>query len=211
VDWESEYDDEAEFEPRATDWYSVFRADDVSTLISRYELNLDPDETCGRPADAEKGDLFKHSPSLLCVASHYGSVSCVHFLLAHNADASFRDQRGRSPSLFAAAGGSLSVLQLFWEAGVDAAAADCDGNGLLHWAVLHRRLPVLLWTLFMTSIPASVANRRRVTPLHIAATERLAEYIRVLCVYGADPNAKTDVRFARTEEQHRCTTPPRSP
>jgi hypothetical protein len=57
--------------------------------------------------------------------------------------------------------------------------------------VVHRRREFLIWVGLATSLAMSPRNKRKVTPLHIAATERLTDFVQILCWWGADPNAKT--------------------
>jgi ankyrin repeat protein len=174
------------FEPHA-----VMRVDNSIVLADYLRSVPEPDQCCPPSPVPEGGDLLKQSPSLLCLASYYGSLSCLHFLLAQGACVDFRDWRGRSPILFAAIGGNLSALQILRESGGDVNAVDRDGNGIIHFAVMHRRMMILIWAGLATSLPISPRNKRKVTPLHIAATERLPDFVRVLCHWGADPNAKT--------------------
>jgi ankyrin repeat protein len=171
------------------DAYSVLRADCSSSLSDYLRCFPDPDQLC--PPSSISGDLFKHFPSLLCVAAYFGSLSCLRLLIARGAFLCFRDRRGRTPVHFAIAGGQLPSLQILIENGGEIETVDGDGNGAVHFAVMHRSREALLWIGAATNLSMSPRNRRKVTPLHIAATEKLSEFVRILCNWGADTNSKT--------------------
>jgi ankyrin repeat protein len=180
----------------AFDIFAVLRSDDVASLESYLCFTCKPDELCDRPS-SDPSLLLKDRPPLISVACLYGSLSCVHFLILYGADLCLRDGRQRPPFLFAVAGGSIPVAQLLL-ANEDESLCfgmDRDGDCALHYAVTFRQLPMLNWLIQTTALPTSFENKRKVTPLHIASTQRLTEFIRVLCDWDANPNARTDRVF----------------
>jgi ankyrin repeat protein len=173
--------------------HEILKADNVDALEDRYYATLESDEILEPYDKADHPVLFQAGPPLISGAAYYRSYKCLRFLISQSADMQRRDLKGRQPILFGVAGGSLPIVQLLIEAGCHLGSTDFEGNGVMHYTVLFQRKALLLWCAYTNAAPVSSRNLRRVTPLHMAATEELTEYMKILCDNGADVNAKTDV------------------
>ena len=170
----------------------ILRNDDVSALEGICLSSMDVDDVCPRPKHCENMELFNSSPSLLCAACYFRSYECVKTLLALLADVDYTDDMGRKPILFAVVGGSLQVIQLLLENGASLDTVDNAGNGIVHYIVTYRKKPLLLWFALTNGLSLSPRNNRKVTPLHLAATAQMTDFVKLLCENGAEVDAQTD-------------------
>lgn len=170
----------------------ILKSDDSTALEEYCASTFDFDEIVGRPTECEHPELFNSGPSMLSAACYFRSYECTRFLIGQSADISIKDKMGRQPILFAVAGGSLQIIQMLTENGALLDSCDNAGNGVVHYIVTYQRRALLVWFAFTNSLSLSPRNNRRITPLHLAATAQLSDYIKILCENGADVDAKTD-------------------
>lgn len=167
------------------------RVDELRDFVTFFD---DVDFSFPKPKEPPHPEIYFgcNYPSLLCAAAMYRSYNCVDLLISCGADINYRDRKYRTPILYAIIGGSVQIVQILLENGAELNVTDAEGNGVIHYTVNYRKKPLLVWFYFAYCADISLKNKRKVTPLHIASTNMLTDYIEFLCDNGADINAKTD-------------------
>ena len=74
------------------------------------------------------------------MASYYGQVKVVKYLLKSGAQVDAVSRRGRTPLHDACKRGHSQVLELLVEAGADVAAVDEDNVSAVYWAAVNNRV-----------------------------------------------------------------------
>lgn len=117
-------------------------------------------------------------------------------LLLAGASKDLVDNRGRSALMMAALGGYVETVRLLCAAGADTELEDnATGGAALHVAVVDGNLE--LARVLVHEGRANLNHRtttQRQSPLHLAASDGRADFVRMLCAAGAD----TEIREGRT-------------
>ena len=146
---------------------------------------------------APRRPLFKHeilrdSPPLCCIAAFFNSMKCLNYLIANSCNIKATDTKKRGIVHFAAAGGSVEIIELLMNMDLDWNAADDYLNTCAHYATLFRNADALFLLWCTQNIKLSAPNARKMTPLHIATTSGDVKIIEFLCKNGCDVNSKND-------------------
>lgn len=164
--------------------------------------------TCEKCETRIAGASLKHQPTVHSrddrgmtathVASLYGHVSIVHYLLEHGADPNGSDGDGATPLHCAASRGHQNTLLILLHANADPRLTDSRGNTPLHIASDHGHegcVKALLYFAEQMAIPIdkSPVNSNGETPLHHAAKWGYDNIVEILMEHGANPRA-TDRR-----------------
>jgi len=98
----------------------------------------------------------------------------------------------RMPARAYTSGVATAILQALFSAGANVAAADAQGQTLLHEACRHEDLPAtMLEVLLSLDIAVDARDAWGGTALWIAAQSARLDLVTVLLSHGADPNAVT--------------------
>lgn len=142
-------------------------------------------------------DILRNGPSLICAAAYFSSIKCFRYLYLNGANIFFVDTFGRHLIHFAVAGGSLEVLRILSENNcIDTNAVDMEGNSPVHYAVMFKQQKVLYWLWTAENAPLDTLNNRKMSPLHIAATNEDIKTLKFLCANGCNVNQKNDIGLA---------------
>ena len=124
----------------------------------------------------------------LMIASKYGYIDTVKYLLANGAKVDDQDTFGSTPLILAAQQGHCQlVLRTLLAHGANSSLSDFDGNTPMIWAV--RNNSPLCVELLISEGKANVnqANNNGVTPLMVAVRGGCREIMRILLNKEADP------------------------
>ena len=158
--------------------------------------------------------FLNHNQSALHIAAHHGHANILTLLLAplvnsvtnemiqgtYPGDAAAAlesainrpDSRGRSPLLIACSSGQWDCADRLLEAGANVLAADRDGNGVLHLAIVHGHLSTIIQLLLKAEEQSFLSrfvnfkNLAGLSPLHYAAWTCNSDIAQQLLLAGAD-------------------------
>jgi|GEM_PF-2000738 len=135
--------------------------------------------------------LFPHARALLHVAAASNQKELVSFLIAQKHIIDSVDKLGRTPLMFAAMSGNLSIVEMLHKAGGNINAKASDGNTCLMAAAKHNHLPIVKY-LISHNADLNARNNQGMSPLHCAATSKGTEQIiEYLVTQGMDINGTT--------------------
>ena len=140
-------------------------------------------------------DIFKNSPNILHVASYYGSMEILNYLLSKNVDLSQTDSLKRDVSHFAVTGSHLFAIKVLYDHGVDFSHSlvlsagigdvyifkyfvnslkldttikDSLGSTILHAAALGGNKDLIDFIMSLGTVDINAQDDSGNTPLHIA-------------------------------------------
>jgi ankyrin repeat protein len=179
--------------------------------------------------------LLNHNQSALHLAARHGRASILSALLAPLVDAVTNemldgnypgdaaaalewainrpDSRGRSPLLVACSYGQWDCADRLLEAGANVLKADKDGNGVLHQAIVHNHLSIVVQLLLKAeeqSFTFRLVNSRNsagLTPLHYAAWTGNSDVAQQLLLAGADQHISSTAEYDPWLQVNIGTTP----
>jgi ankyrin repeat protein len=137
-------------------------------------------------------EFLTRGPTLMCVASFFGSSNCFRYLLGNGAVWDVADDFGRNVTHFACAGGCLEILSLLSQHGVDWLTRDVEGNSCVHYAIMFHHPDVVFWLWAGYQMDLGILNSRKMSALHFAVLSSEASVIDFLVQSGCDVNAKND-------------------
>jgi hypothetical protein len=88
-------------------------------------------------------------PTLIQVASFYGSLKCFRYLLLNGADLGMCDFKGRSLAVYAVAGGNTEIVRILEQ-------RDCSFAGCMSVACLFHRQPIVEWLMTLDLEPENL-------------------------------------------------------
>ena len=144
-------------------------------------------------------EILQKSPSILQVSVFYGSINCFKYLLESGSNIDYQDSNKRTLSHFACAGGSMDVIPILCEYGVQFNFNDHLGNSCAHYAIMYHHLDVLYWLWSNLGIDLAAKDAMGNTPMHLAAMNEDQEALLFLCQNGCDINCRNDVFFLSKE------------
>ncbi len=119
-------------------------------------------------------------------AAQKGDLAKVKELLEKNPElVNAKDQDGDTPLMYAATGGSISMVQLLIAEGADIEAKNSAGQTSLLYAVYYGKKEVAEF-LLVKGAQINYQDRNGRTPLHYAARNGHRDAVEVLIKYGAD-------------------------
>lgn len=152
--------------------------------------------------------MFKECPPLHCVAAFFGSIRCLKYLFMNGSDLLLKDKKNRSIIHFAAAGGSLEIVNFLSGIVVDLdwSIQDSYGDTVIHYAIFYNHPDLVYWFWYQYNMNLSVPNKRKMTPLHLAVVSENVDLIEFLCKNGSNVNAKNVhsyyMTFCFTKQRH---------
>lgn len=144
-------------------------------------------------------DFFKQSPSILCMAAYLKSVQCVEYLVSNGADLKSKDMLGRDVSHYAAAGGSVEVMEYLSSFEVTWDTCDITFCSPLHYSIIFGNYDAMVWLWCTGHADLSEPGTNNMTPLHLAVSKDNVQIVNFLCSNGCDVNCKSDVDFVFSE------------
>jgi ankyrin repeat protein len=163
------------------------RTDDLAGLERTILSGLSIDakiESALAPSDP----ILSSAPTLLQVSAFFGSSRCFRYLFTMSANYRTVDAAGCSILHFASAGGSLELLSMLQSTDLDWAKCDRAGNSCVHYAAMFNHLNIVAWLWATCMLDLMVRNKRRMTPLHIAAMNGSGDAVRFLVRNGCGVN-----------------------
>lgn len=139
-----------------------------------------------RGADPNPRDSLGRTPLHLTVSQVNGEV-LARLLLSRGAQADVRDDQGMTPLLLA----GPSCVKILIDKGADISASDNQGNGVLHWAVLRKSVP-LVTQLIALEAPLEQRDSAGRTPLLLAAEKGDPAMVKLLLAAGAKADTTDD-------------------
>jgi len=164
----------------ATDGRSLLHA--AAAALNAHTGNL----LLERGADPNPRDSLGRTPLHLTVSQANGVVM-ARLLLSRGAQADVRDDQGLTPLLLA----SPSCVKLLVDKGADIAVHDNQGNGVLHWAVLRKSVP-LATQLIPLEAPLELRDSTGRTPLLLAVEKGDPAMVKLLLTAGAKADTTDD-------------------
>ncbi|XP_014209506.1 transient receptor potential channel pyrexia-like [Copidosoma floridanum] len=166
---------------------ALSNSSEAAELLLRHGARLNQPPSCRGEEDDEV------EPVLHC-AVRAKSEAVVKLLLDSGASVSAKNSKGETPLHVACLVQSLPcaemILLQLGGAAVDVNALDQEHRTPLHNAVIDKSaVPELVELLLKHGAAPNVADRNKLTPLHIAALNELAECVDVLIWAGADVSA----------------------
>ncbi|XP_014217505.1 ankyrin repeat domain-containing protein 27-like isoform X2 [Copidosoma floridanum] len=145
----------------------------------------------------------------LHIASLYGQVAVVDYLLEYGLSANDVDIESTAPLHCAAARGHQNTLLLLLHANADINALDSRGNSALHLATDNGHeacVKALLYFAEQTrlTINISAANMQGDTALHFASKWGYRGIVEILLEYGAEPGCKNRRGQTPLNLAHNC-------
>jgi ankyrin repeat protein len=137
-------------------------------------------------------EILRDAPPLCCIAAFFRSKKCLNYLIANSCDLKKVDNEKRGIVHFAAAGGSVKIIEFLMNMDLDWNASDNSLNTCAHYATLFKNIDAMLLLWCTQNIDLSAPNARKMTPLHIATTSGDVETIEFLCRNGCNVNSKND-------------------
>lgn len=116
----------------------------------------------------DRPPIMRNFPPLISVAIFLHAERCVSALAMHKSNLDVRDDAGRAPVHFAAAGGELEMLEMLADQGADLTATDNKNRTILHYAAQFTEPNVVQWIL-SNDLDLNVDDDAGYTPLHLAA------------------------------------------
>ena len=92
----------------------------------------------------------------------------MHILLDNTAQTTHRDVQGRTALLLASAGGSKTIVEIFFRLGSDLSITDWQGRNCIHHAASNGSAELVSW-LLERGLDPNVTDRDGWTSLHWAA------------------------------------------
>lgn len=173
---------------------SMIKNDDLAVLEKFLEKPDSDLNTVIKFRSVTIPDVLRNGPSLICAAAYFASIECFRYLYLNGANMDFVDSFGRHLIHFAVAGGNLEILRILSDNNcVRTDAVDMEGNTIVHYAAMFKRQNVLYWLWTTENVPLDTLNNRKMSPLHIAATNEDIKMLNFLCVNGCNVNQKNDV------------------
>lgn len=121
----------------------------------------------GATIDAENINIGNATPLIL--ASAYGHIEIVDYLIKKNAKINFQDNSGGTALMYAGYFGKFKIFQLLLDNGANIDLKNNDGEAV--------------WDL---------QNENRISPLHYAARDNYLDILRLLIDKGGNPNIQTN-------------------
>ena len=121
-------------------------------------------------------------------AAERGFVKCVDVLFRHGADLNIVDDSGFSPFLWAVVAGQKDVTGQLLSMGADVESLSADGKSALAWAASLGWYGIAEMLLIYGANIYGTRNTQRTLPLKEAAASGNLRIVRLLLVYGGNPN-----------------------
>lgn len=121
----------------------------------------------------------------LHLAAENRSLSAARFLLKEGANRLLKEKYKRTFAHTAAKFGSRAILELLLETPIAKFGRDIGGRALLHYVATWEWRPVLLDFIEPKRPIINIADKRRRTPLHIAAIYENLQIAETLLAEGA--------------------------
>ena len=153
---------------------------DLTAVYSLLEQGTDKNETTNRQRTA------------LWHAAKNGHVEILRLLLEQGADKEKADDKYDTPLLIASDIGHLEVVQVLLEQGADIEKADIDGHTSLIIASANGNLEICRYLLEQGADKDKFNNVGRYTSLHYAAEFNHLEVLKLLMLYEANLDARTE-------------------
>ena len=179
-----------------SEFINIFLNDDVDALkgINCPDLNMTISPSC-----YDRTQIFSCNPTLLCCAAYLNAIKCCKYLIENGADVSKPDDKMRTPTIFAIAGGaSDELISIFNEppsVRTILVAASNHRNkflfsqyslenqgslgGVLHQAAGTNNIRAAIFS-FEHGIDVNNTNQADETPLHYAANYGYTDIVRLL-------------------------------
>lgn len=153
-------------------------------------------ESAEFPEPVEAPGPLSQRDKNLVQSAYGGNLEEVEVLVAKGADVNVRDQKKRTPLIFAASNGHTSIVEFLFSKGADINARDSGGQTALLYAS-KRSFNETAAFLLENGAEVNVQSKKRgITPLMLAAGWGNLELVRMLLDHGADANL-TDI-FGKT-------------
>jgi ankyrin repeat protein len=134
-----------------------------------------------------------------CTALHLAAenrnLSAARFLLKEGANRLLKDKYGRTPAHTAAEFGSRAILELLLNSPISEFGRDVNGRALLHYIATWEWRPVLVHFIETKRPLINVVDKRRRTPLHLAAIYGNLQIAETLLVKGAEIDRRDSLGF----------------
>jgi len=148
------------------------------------------------PASIDVPEPLSEQDRNLVLGAYQGDLARVQVLVGKGANVNVRDQKKRTPLIFAATNGHTPVVGFLISKGAEVNAKDSSGQTALLYAA-KRSFNQAAALLLEKGAEVNVqSKKKRVTPLMLAAVWNNVELLQMLLDKGADPGL-TDI-FGRT-------------
>jgi ankyrin repeat protein len=155
---------------------SIQKGDPVAVRLF-LEGGMDPDMTfknCKEPYIREARPLFLVT-----------SAEVAAILLSKGAQVNVKERGGWTPLMRVAYIDKKEIVDLFIAAGAEVNVQDSEGNTPLHYAAWHGSTEVVRSLTGKAQADKEIQNKRRITPLYLAITNRHNETVEHLVAMGA--------------------------
>lgn len=135
-------------------------------------------------------ELFCKSAPLISVAAYFGSIKCFKYLVQHDANINMKDQKGRLPVHYAAAGPSLDICDELDDLDVDFTALDDEKNSVIHYAAQFGRIK-FIQRFELRGFDLAIQNIEGKQPIHIACEKQYVNILEHLIDHGVPIDTPT--------------------
>lgn len=104
---------------------NILQNDDLSEL-KEFVANYNQIDYIVESVPLDADNILKDSPPLISFTCFFQALNCFRFLLAEGASLNISDKKKRLPIHYAAAGGSMEIIMVLYDQGVNIFCRDAQ-------------------------------------------------------------------------------------